>query len=282
MEYLFTTHKIVVKQDNLELFIFGDIHRDTDSCDVDRWKKYIQHSKGFDQDKCLYLGMGDYIDFASTSEKKKLLAANLHETTIDKFDNIAKKDIIGLSKEMGHMKDHMIGIIGGNHTWNFADGKNSDELLAEEMKTKYLGWLSYIRVTVGRSKHRFMSFDIVACHGKAGGKLLGTSINQVDDLRKIFPFANLFVMGHDHKLSATPAVVLYAEPSSKGIDIKQKEQRLCRSGSFKKTYTPGTGGYEIGGLYRPSILGALHVSVSLRRTEVNNKDYLSLDITAHV
>lgn len=282
MENLFTTHKIIVEENDLELFIFGDIHRDTDSCDVDRWKKYIQFSKGFNQKKCLYLGMGDYVDFASTSEKKKLLAANLHETTIDKFDNIAKKDIIGLSKEMSHMKDRMIGIIGGNHVWNFANGKNSDELLAEEMRTKYLGWLSYIRIVVGSTHNRTMSFDIVACHGKAGGKLLGTSINQVDDLRKIFPFANLFIMGHDHKLSATPATILHAETCEDGIRIKQKEQRLCRSGSFKKTYTPGTGGYEIGKLYQPSILGALHVSVSLRRVSKNYNDFLSLDITAHV
>ena len=282
MDYLFTTQKINTKVNDLELFMFGDIHRDTKSCDVDRFRKYIAESKKFNQDKCLYLGLGDYIDFASASEKKKLLSAGLHETTIDKFDRIAMRDIKGLAAEMDHMKGHMIGVIGGNHAWNFANGKNSDEVLAEEMKTKYLGWLSYIRLIIGGTSRRVASFDIVACHGKAGGKLLGSSINQVDDLRKIFPFANLFVMGHDHRLSATPAVILYAEDVSGGIRIKQKEQRLCRSGSFKKTYMVDDGGYEIGKLYTPSILGGLHASIKLARNCSSGVDYIETAIKVHV
>ncbi len=285
MDYVFTTHTVEFTGRELELFIFGDIHRDTNSCDSERWLKYIQYTKTFDQKKCLYLGMGDYNDFASTSEKKKLNSAGLHETTLDKFDRMAKSDINKLCKEMEHMKGKVIGLIDGNHSWKFANGQTSDEYMAEVMQTKSLGFLSYIRINIKDPLRKKVSkdFDIVACHGKAGGKLIGTSINQVDDLRKIFPMASMFVQGHDHKLSSTPAVVLYAEQSPNGgIIIKQNEQRLCRSGSFKKTYQQGESSYEIGRLYQPSILGGLHATINLTRTTNVNKDILNTSIKVHV
>lgn len=283
MNNLFTTHTVEHKNKSLELFIFGDVHRDTASCDVDRWKQFLDKTKKYDQSKCLYLGMGDYNDFASASEKKKLLSAGLHETTIDRFDRVAMNDIKQIASEMKHMTGKMCGIIGGNHTWQFANGKNSDEVMAELMHTKYLGWLSYIRIQLKADNKRKISFDIVACHGKAGGKLLGTSVNQVDELRRIFPMASLYVFGHDHKLSSTPAVVLYAhQRTSGGISIKQKEQRLCRSGSFKKTYTEDEQSYEISKLYNPSILGALHISVSMVRDRSTEKENTNIVMEAHV
>lgn len=285
MTNLFTTHDFYFNGSEIELFPFGDVHHDTKGCDHERFKAYIDKSKKYDQKKCLYLTMGDLLDFASSSEKKKLWQNGLHETTIDRFDRMAKQDIKSFCKIVEHIKGRTIGVIGGNHSWKFADGKYSDEVIAEELKSTYLGWLSYIRVhvTMTNSTAR-SSFDIVACHGKAGGKLIGTSINQVDDLRKIFPEADLFIMGHDHKLSSTPAVSLYAytDHANRKTVIKQREQRLLRSGSFKKTYTPNEESYEINRLYQPSILGGLHLTIKFIRSKKNGNDTIIKSIESHV
>lgn len=286
---LFTTHKVTIENNQVELFPFGDVHYDTRSCDIERFRQYVKMSKKLDQKNCLYLLMGDALDFSSTSELQKIQSAKLHETTIDRFDRMAKSDINKFCKEIDHMKGNVIGIIGGNHQWKFADGKLSDEVIAENMRTKYLGWLSYIRIVlILRGTNTTSSFDIVACHGKAGGKLLGTSINQVDDLRRIFPSADLYIMGHDHRLSSTPAVSLYAYNNTKTnmLEIKQREHRLVRSGSFKKTYSVGEESYEISRLYQPSILGAPHITLKANRHRkmVNGKhpEDIIKSITCHV
>src|SRR5574343_451465 len=145
---LFTTHHITVKADKIELFPIGDVHFDTSGCDIERFKAHVANTKKYDQDECLYLFMGDTHDFASASEKKKMLSAGLHETTLDRFDRMAMSDIKKFTDVVKHMKGHMLGVIGGNHTWKFCDGKLSDEIIAEEMETKYLGWLSYIKISM--------------------------------------------------------------------------------------------------------------------------------------
>ena len=56
--------------DTIVIWFFGDVHRDTDSCDVDCWHDFLKESA---KDKeAYYFGMGDYHDFVSTSEKKKI------------------------------------------------------------------------------------------------------------------------------------------------------------------------------------------------------------------
>jgi hypothetical protein len=290
MDYLFTTNIFNFKSPRsvrlveIQLFCFGDVHRDTTSCDVDRWHEFIRYTQQFDQDYCLYLYMGDAVDFASASEKQKLLSAGLHETTLDKFDRIAMKDVGLFCNEIKHMKGHMIGCISGNHSWKFSDGKTSDEVIAEQMGCRSLGWLSFNRVViyVGNSRTKL---DIMSCHGKAGGKLLGTTINQVEDMKRICPACDVYVMGHDHKLAAIPDVYLEFQTQGGKIVIKQHEQRLCRSGSFKKSYTSGESSYEVGRLYRPSILGALHLTVRIHKIHVpkqHDKGIFTKQIISHV
>jgi hypothetical protein len=122
---------------------------------------------------------------------------------------------------------------------------------------------------------------IVACHGRAGGKLAGSSINQVEDLKKIFPIADIYIMGHDHQRGAWPTSILL--PGDQGTGIKQKRQFLARSGSFKKGYTSGVASYEVGSLYRPSDMGAVQFSISLhRQKEKNGYERIITDIKATI
>lgn len=87
-------------------------------------------------------------------------------------------------------------------------------------------------------------------------------INQVDDMKQIFPVADLYIMGHDHQRAARPVSVLVPMYDHNGsIYIKQMRQFLCRSGSFKKAYVPDTSSYEVGRLLRPADLGALQIEI---------------------
>jgi hypothetical protein len=286
METVFKTHEVNIDYnsgDILNFIPFGDIHRDTPSCDVDRWRWFLDGCKQYPQDKTYYLGMGDFNDFASSKEQSIIQNSALHDQTKNKFDEIVIRDNRRLVNEMSFMKGHMIGLLDGNHNWRFPDGKTGTEDLAERLNAPYLGWLSHITVNLkmhtaeGNLRGSSIRMFIVACHGKAGGKLAGATINQVDDLKRVFPVADIYAMGHDHQRAAHPTAVLV--PDQKGSGIKQKRQFLVRSGSFKKGYCDGVSGYEVGRLLRPSDLGAVVLQVSVHR-DARETDRLILDVKA--
>jgi hypothetical protein len=213
--------------------------------------------------------MGDYMDFASISEKKKMQAAGLHETTIDKFDMMSEADNRTFAKEIKHMRGRLLGLIEGNHHWQFTNGLTSTEDLAQRMECQYLGWLCHYSLKIHYAGQSISTIHIVACHGRAGGKTQGATLNQLSELKTLFPVADLYVMGHDHRRVADPESILIPMEYGGEWRIKQKEQLFGRSGSFKKSYEPGKAGYEASRLLRPSNLGALKVMINLSR--VRNK-----------
>jgi hypothetical protein len=266
----------------IKLWCFGDVHRFTKSCDEERWKWFLKSAKETHDSYTYYLGLGDYTDFASTNEHKALIkTAGLHKATIDDFDDMVKKRNRVLAAEMSFMKPNILGLIDGNHGWMFQNGTSSTADLADRLNTEYLGWLCHYTVKVNFSNSlKVACFDIVACHGRAGGKTAGNSVNQLDDMRDIFPVADIYCMGHDHQRLARPVSVLVPSWDGEGNRyMKQKRQFLCRSGSFKKGYAPGTASYEIERLLRPADLGALQLEIGFHRDHTEG-DRVILDIKA--
>ena len=260
----------------LALWFWGDLHKDTKAFDGDRFKWFLKKS-GQDETR-RYIGMGDYFDFASAKEQRKLIAAELHETTMESFDMRVEEKNRGLAADvLKVMGGRVIGLIGGNHSWKLSNGKMADEDLAERLKTKYLGWLSLIRVHIYLTdRKKTMELTIAACHGKSGGRLFGTSVNQVMDLKKIFPLVNIYAMAHDHKKYTIPDVSL-TWTSIRPTKLRQFPQRIVRTGSFMKSYEEDTSSYTIGGLLAPVPLGAPKINVSFHRDNKNG-DNLTMDM----
>ena len=289
MDTIYTNaqHTIKIKhKDTINLWLWGDVHRDTDSCDVDRWKWFLKKSAQDDPEKTYYMGLGDYNDFASSSEQKALTKGVMHETTMEKFDQIVERDNRKFAAEIKQMRGKLLGLVEGNHSWKFLNGTTSTEDLANRMGCDYLGWLSHVTLTFDFGIHRnhtvggkrSQNVYIVACHGKAGGKTHGNSINQVGWMKEIFPIADIYVQGHDHQRGAWPCNILYPAPGGK---MKQKRQYLCRSGSFKRAYQKDKSQYEVGRLYRPSDLGALKMTIGFHRDREDG-DRIITDIEAVV
>jgi hypothetical protein len=229
-----------------------------------------------------FIGLGDYADFASASEQKALLkTAGLHDQTIEDFGDMVRKRNRALSMEMSFMKPNVLGLIDGNHNWMFSNGTTATEDLADRLMTEYLGWLCHYTLSVKpENSSKSINVYLVACHGRAGGKTPGNTINQVGELRNIFPVADLYVFGHDHQRGAWPNSILVPSSGKDGITtLKQKRQFLCRSGSFKKAYEHDKSGYEVGRLLRPADLGALLLEISFHRDQTEG-DRIITDISA--
>ena len=286
------TYKIINDEISLKntsspitIWFFGDVHRDTRNCDEDRWKYFLKNAKDTMDDNTYFIGLGDYHDFASTSEKKKISHAELHESTTNLLDELVEGHNRKLAEELSFMRGRILGLIEGNHSWRFENGKTSTEDLAERLDTKDMGWLCHYSLVVrNKSRHLNCAIHMILCHGKAGGKTLGITVNQVGDLKNIFPIADIYVMGHDHQRIAHPSSVLVPMRlgNGDGYSIKQKRQLLCRSGSFMKAYENESNSYQIFKLYRPSDIGALKVQIRFVRNQSNDGDITMTDITAEI
>lgn len=283
MDNIYTNYqrKIELKSlsDKVNIWFFGDVHRDAEACDADRWKWFLERSQKDDPENTYYFGMGDFNDYASYTERKHIKNGELHETTIAKFDRMAKEDVEFIADEMKHMKGKMLGLIEGNHTWEFTSGQTATELLCERMESPYLGWLTHYTISFSFPGGKGLNVYIVACHGKAGGKRVGASINQLEDMKTIFPAADIYAMGHNHDRGAWPVDVLLPVTGKSGVKIKQKRQFLCRSGSFLKAYEKGKGGYVTNRLLRPADLGALKLTIGFHR-DYTDGDRIITDIEA--
>ncbi len=267
--------------DYYDIYFFGDIHRFAKSCDVERWRYFLKKSKAAAEqrpDRTLFIGMGDYDDFASTREKADL--AKMHETTIESLEEMTEKRTRLIAFEMKHMRGRTIGLVEGNHHWLYANGTTTTMELADRLETDYLGWLCHYTLTFQMGNKR-MAVYMVLCHGKAGGKRAGASINQVEDMKSIFPAADIYCMGHNHQREAKPVSVLIPTHGKSTYALKQKRQFLCRSGSFKKAYEANTAGYEISRLLNPADLGAIKLRISFHK-DMKEGERIITDITAEI
>jgi len=283
METIYTVHQSEIRlksfKDHVNLWFFGDVHRDASGCDKERWKWFLRKSAEDDPAKTYYMGMGDYHDLASAREQTHLNRDALHETTMESLDDLVEKNNRGFAKEIKHMRGKLLGLVDGNHNWRFPNGVTASEDLANRMGCEHLGWLCHYTITF-RLGTKSQNVYIVACHGRAGGKRIGTSINQVEDMKTIFPMADIYIMGHNHDRGAWPIDILYPSRGKTGVvAIKQKRQFLCRSGSFLKAYEKDRSNYATGRLLRPADLGALKLQVGFHRDKEGG-DRIITDIQA--
>lgn len=238
---------------------FGDVHHDSANHNSKVWRAFLNEAKAdLDQyeGRVLFLGMGDYGDFASSSERYELSAAKTHDGTKDRLDRLAKQDADSFLRDILFMKDRMIGLIEGNHHWVFQNGMTSTQYLCDQLGCKYLGGLSVIQLVFNISEST-ICLDIVAAHLLKTAQKLGTSINQVEALLSSF-FADIAIGAHDHNRFALPTKpIIYVSHGHGKFKMKWKDRYVARSGSFLNTYRDGEKAYPVPTGMPPSALGTV-------------------------
>lgn len=282
---VFGMNKVEVRMNGMsdELIIYpvSDVHRDTGLCDVDRWRGFLKKAEEEIKSgkNVLFLGVGDWNDFSAWGDRKKIRNASMHESTIARLDGAALRDCQQMVDELSFTKGHWGGIIQGNHRWDFTyaaglAGKSSDDYYAEQLGAKMLGDAGYVRLIARYPNTRkTMTIDILLYHGRAGGKLAGSTINQIEDLTSVFPACDLYICGHDHRKVAVPLSTLWVDKAcSQGMKLKQKRQWLIRSGSFLRGYMDGESSYIVSKMLRPTDLGIVKIKCKISRCLSGNED----------
>jgi hypothetical protein len=278
---IFTLREFIVEGwkvgKTLNLVTFGDVHRDSPAHSNHMWQKFCSEMKG--KRDHVFLGMGDYLDSYSTSERMILGNPNIHDSTRKREESDSRKRVDALAKELAFAKDKTVGLICGNHFIQYADGTNSDMQLANKLNTAYLGVCSAIRIVFkGIHGTSAISVDIFAHHGKGGGQTAGGQLNAVEKLAQIAD-ADIFLMGDNHARGAIPIGDKLRIVGGNGhLSIRSRQSWIGRTGSFLKAYEPGEASYVVDRALRPSNLGWLIFTLTPRRTVEGGQDRMTVDI----
>jgi len=277
---LFTVHRFDINlpkfNEDYYLAIFSDVHRFAHNCDVKGWKDYLQYCKSLEErnpGRVYYLGVGDYDDMASTSEREAFKYAKLHDTTVRTLDDIAQKRVVEFCEELSFMKGKLLGLIEGNHYYQFASGQTSTMKMCDALDCKYLGGVSIIRLAFHHEvSNRNVSLDIYAHHTAGskggGGRRAGSSVNKLEDMTHTWD-ADIYVAGHDHQFNTSYPTYLYLDQHMK---VKEKDRLLIRTGSFQKGWLPGEEGYVPTFNGKGNFLGAPIVMLRPTRDRSNDME----------
>jgi hypothetical protein len=268
---VFTLHRYRINVTDftkpIRLIFWGDVHRDSPLHAHDKWREFREYARKLKN--AYFLGMGDYCDGMSTSERDAILRANLHESTLENMDGVANGTVGLIAKEIECMRGRIIGLLNGNHFYSYPSGINSDQKLCEKLGCKYLGVSSFVRLEF-HYHSVIQNLDVWAHHGGGASRLPGGSINRVDQMRE-HAEADIYVSGHDHRRGAWPAnprlhLMRDTKNPESRLMLKSRQQWLVKSGSFLMAYEDGRASYNVDVGRGPCSLGHAEIEVTLRRT----------------
>lgn len=281
---LFTVHKfrIVFKKYNEPIYLipFGDVHRSSDLCSVQHWEDFLNWARS--KRRAFFLGMGDYDDLISTSERAVLRDESLHESTQRSLETMYMGSVKRFAKEIGFMQGRLIGLLEGNHYATFCDGTTSTQRLCQILQTKYLGVCSMIRIQFccETRPSSQLSIDVFAHHGRGAARLIGGSLNRVQQMAESVE-ADIHLMGHDHRKSVgmTDRLLLLG-PNP--VTLTHRKLVFARTGSFLKGYIPDKPSYIADTQLSPTNLGVVKIELTPRRNKEGGKDTSYVDIHASI
>lgn len=279
---IFTIHKHIIRVDKIGepiyLIPFGDVHRSSPMHCEDKWKEFLEWGKS--KKRCYFIGMGDYDDLASASERKLLNSRDLHDSTTDTLGGLYKSHTQRFAKELKFMDGKLIGFMEGNHYGEFPNGTTTTQMLCDLLDTKYLGCSSFIRL-VFENGNRSASIDIWAHHGKGAARLVGGSLNRVQQMGESAE-ADIYLMGHDHKKSIGMADKLKLSEGFGSLRLHHRKQLYIRTGSFLKGYEDGKVSYVADMALNPTNLGVVKIEMTPRRKRDKGDDIFYIDLHASI
>ena len=231
-------------------------------------------------DACLergawFLGMGDYIDFLSPSNRSRLRGAALYDTAEDVIDETGLELVHDLyEKFFTPTKGRWLGLLEGHHYSQFKAGDTSDMRLCQLLGAPFLGTTACIRVRFKAYPSRSDCAILWAHHGARGaGYTLGAAVNELQQVASAWEGIDVYFMGHVPKGTVAPLNKPYPVWTPRGAPtVIHKTVYLVRCGGFSKSYVLGAqqgqvkrGGYAEQRAMSPAFIGAPVVTMRMAR-----------------
>ena len=253
----------------------GDIQiqQDRNAVDWSLLKNTVQW--GVDHN-AYWIGMGDYIDMESPSNRRALMNSGVYDSVMDALDAKAEELEEELKEILKPTVGRWLGLLEGHHYHPHQDGTTTDTRLAQYLKAPFLGTCAYVNLSIELPNKKGKRDIVIWCHhGRGGGSLIGSPLNKLEHVVKGFD-ADIYLMGHTHKVGAAPVNRVYPYFYAGKGTLHHKKLYLVSTGSFLKGYVEGhKKNGRAGGLYpedsmmNPLALGSARIY--LRPEYKNNK-----------
>ncbi len=231
------------------------------------FKRYIEEARARD---AYYVGLGDYVDMASPSNRSKLKSAQVYDT----LEDYLKEKIAGTVDELYHeylagTTGKWLGLVHGHHWYPVTDGEITDQRLARHLKTQYLGTCAIVRLDFvsDDSSERKGSVTLWLHHGRGYGGVSGP-INILQKVSSNWD-ADMYLMGHQTKLASAAINRVYPVDSPDGaLNLAHRKQLLVGCGGWSKGYMEGHkkdgrpgGCYVEEAMLNPTALGGAFIKI---------------------
>ena len=261
----------------IQIMPVGDIQLGAPGCDIPRLKSHIQW--GADHG-VFFLGMGDYTDFLSPSNRRYLKNAGLYDTATSLVERWHREHMGQLKDILAPTKGMWMGLHEGHHFYEYGDGTTCDTELAAFLDAPFLGTCAVTRLTFRDEGRHTVDCLTWSHHGEGGGM---DPLNRLLKVAPGFPQIDIFVQGHNTQIDARPKDNIWFY--GRELKMRNKTQMFVASGGFMQGYNAGSryagrasGSYVERGMMRPSSIGGPLITVTPRR----KSEYTELDIKASV
>ena len=250
----------------------GDIHFGSKG-----WPKtkFVDHLKWGMERGAWFLGVGEYLDFASFSQRKQM--APLRDHVKDQISHMLNEQTWKFYDLISFTKGRWIGLLEGDHFWEYEDGTTCDQMLCRLLGAKFLGTSSYIRLTPNDSPKGHHEADTIVYvhHGIGSARLAGSHLHRVEDMLKWID-ADIYLMGHTHAKVSAPLDRQYITPDEIHY---HRTKIIARTGGFMRGYysqkpmeltkpaAHSRGSYIEQRAYTPSAMGGLCIGIGYEKID---------------
>ncbi len=261
----------------------GDIqwNGDRDEIAYDQLREHI--TRCMQLPNPLFVGMGDYVDFASPSNRAAIAAARLYQGPRKALDDKALDLTTGVYDEiLQPTRGRWLGMVSGHHLYPLITGGNTDIRLAELLEAPYLGTgIAVIRLEF-REKHHRQVIQLWVAHGKGYGRKASRPVDMLEGLAADWEEIDVFLMGHHtKKAKADKNKLVPLWPKRGEPRLQHRAVHLVGTGGWSKGYVLGQPTYVEDMLLAPVVLGApiIHVRPRWRSVRELDSDVWDANIT---
>lgn len=227
-----------------------------------------------------FLGMGDYIDFMSPSNRLRFTQSALYDSALKTIDDKAASLVEDLwLKALKPSKGRWLGLLEGHHFHEYRDGTTTDQELAKLLDAPFLGSCAFVRLVFQLRGSATRGNVVIWCHhGVGGGVTLGAPLNKLERLLASWD-ADIYLIGHHHKKVSGPIDRVEAvwRGNLTRPQLVHRTKIIACTGSFLKGYVPGErqglvprGGYVERKMLNPTALGGVLLKIRPRWLDKHN------------
>lgn len=147
--------------------------------------------------------LGDQFEGTRTSFRAHIRGYSKDRNSQSSIDTLVEREVQDLADELEPIKDRIIGVLMGNHYYEFCSSITSDQLLCQKLGVPFLGCETGIRLDCKKSGKQRAILKIAAHHhgGSSGGKTFSGDANSLHKFEQAWD-ADCYLLGHTHKTLA--------------------------------------------------------------------------------